>query len=84
MARRDRAHKEKEFLHLAEIPARVAPILDDIQSTLLHRATEFRDAHMQRIDSKEEFYQFFTPKNPAKPEIHGGFALTHWNGSAAV
>ena len=39
---------------------------------------------MRRIDSKEEFYQFFTPKNSAKPEIHGGFALTHWNGSAAV
>ena len=39
---------------------------------------------MRPIDSKEEFYQFFTPKNSAKPEIHGGFALTHWNGSAAV
>ena len=51
---------------------------------LLQRATEFRDAHTQRIDSKEEFYQFFTPKNSAKSEIHGGFALTHWNGSAAV
>ena len=35
-------------------------------------------------DDKEEFYEFFTPKNPAKPEIHGGFALAHWNGSRAV
>ena len=84
MARRDRAHKEKEFLPLAEIPSRAASMLDDIQSTLLRRATEFRDAQMRPIDSKEEFYQFFTPKNPAKPEIHSGFALTHWNGSAAV
>ena len=36
------------------------------------------------IDSKEEFYDFFTPKNSAKPEIHGGFALAHWNGSREV
>jgi prolyl-tRNA synthetase len=84
VARRDRAHKEKEFLPLAEIPGRATSMLDEIQSTLLRRATEFRDAHMRPIDSKEEFYQFFTPKNPAKPEIHGGFALTHWNGSAKV
>jgi prolyl-tRNA synthetase len=84
VARRDRAHKEKEFLPLAEIPGRAASMLDEIQSTLLRRATEFRDAQMLPIDSKEEFYQFFTPKNAAKPEIHGGFAITHWNGSAKV
>ena len=36
------------------------------------------------IDSKEEFYDFFTPKNSDKPEIHGGFALAHWNGSREV
>ena len=32
------------------------------------------------IDSKEEFYSFFTAKNPEKPEIHGGFARAHWCG----
>ena len=36
------------------------------------------------IDSKEEFYDFFTPKSSDKPEIHGGFALAHWNGSREV
>ena len=25
-----------------------------------------------------------TPKNGAKPEIHGGFALAHWNGSREI
>ena len=84
VARRDRAHKEKEFLPLAEIPARIPAALEGIQSELLRRATEFRDAHTKPIDSKEEFYAFFTPQNSAKPEIHGGFALTHWNGSAKV
>ena len=84
LARRDRAHKEKDFLPLAEISARAAAILEEIQSNLLQRATEFRDTHTRRIDSKEEFYAFFTPKNSAKPEIHGGFALTHWNGSPEI
>lgn len=84
LARRDRSPKEKEFLPSGEAPARVPAILEEIQSALLARATEFRDTHTRRIDSKEDFYAFFTPKNAGKPEIHGGFALTHWNGSAAV
>ena len=37
-----------------------------------------------KIDTKDDFYAFFTAKNANKPEIHGGFALAHWNGSAAV
>ena len=41
-------------------------------------------ANTRAIDSKDEFYAFFTPKSSAKPEIHGGFALTHWDGSRAV
>ena len=44
----------------------------------------YRDEHTVKIDSKEEFYAFFTPKNASKPEIHGGFALAHWNGSREV
>jgi prolyl-tRNA synthetase len=36
------------------------------------------------INSKKEFYDFFTSENPAKPEIHGGFALAHWNGSREI
>ena len=43
-----------------------------------------RDEHTRVINSKTEFYDFFTPKNAAKPEIHGGFALAHWNGSGEV
>jgi prolyl-tRNA synthetase len=45
---------------------------------------EFRDANTKKIDTKEEFYAYFTPKNANKPELHGGFALTHWCGDAAV
>ncbi|GAB4172243.1 MAG: proline--tRNA ligase [Terrimicrobiaceae bacterium] len=84
VARRDRPHKEKTFPTTEEIVSSLGEILTEIQDGLLARATEFRDAHMRRIDTCEEFYSFFTPANSGKPEIHGGFALTHWDGSAAT
>jgi prolyl-tRNA synthetase len=58
--------------------------LEEIQQALLDRAKKFRDENTRRIDSKEEFYAFFTPQDSARPEIHGGFALTHWDGSRGV
>jgi len=39
---------------------------------------------MKKIDNREEFYSFFTPKNHENPEIHGGFALSHWSGEESV
>ncbi len=59
-------------------------MLDDIQAGMLARATAFRDSHTKVIESKEEFYAFFTPQDANKPEIHGGFALAYWNGSAQL
>jgi len=84
VSRRDRPHRDKEFLPVADIPGRIPEILEEIQSGLAARAVAFRTDHLRTMDSKEEFYEFFTPKNSAKPEIHGGFALAHWNGSAEV
>jgi prolyl-tRNA synthetase len=84
LARRDNSPKQKEFLPQFEAVNRVCTILDEIQASLLARATAFRDAQTKVIDSKEEFYAYFTAKNANKPEIHGGFALAHWNGSAEV
>ncbi len=59
-------------------------MLMSIQHNLYDRAKKFRDENTRVIESKEEFYDFFTPKNSSKPEIHGGFALAHWNGSREV
>ncbi len=84
VSRRDQPVKSKEFLPAAEFATRAVELLDSIQQTLLERAQQFRDAHTRVIDSKEEFYDFFTPKNSNKPEIHGGFALAHWSGSREV
>ena len=67
-----------------EFIGKAPDILADIQNNLFTRAKAFRDNNIKVIDSKDEFYEFFTPANKEKPEIHGGFALCHWNGSAQV
>jgi len=84
VSRRDEAVKAKQFVKMEEFIRQASELLVSIQQNLLARATEFRDANTRVIDSKDEFYAFFTPKNSAKPEIHGGFALTHWDGSRGV
>ncbi|MEY2616752.1 MAG: prolyl-tRNA synthetase [Verrucomicrobiota bacterium] len=84
VSRRDQPVKEKSFQSSAEVVDRLPAILEDIQMNLYQRAKVLRDTSTVRIDSKKDFYDFFTPKNKEKPEIHGGFALTHWSGSPAV
>jgi prolyl-tRNA synthetase len=84
LTRRDEGVKGKIFLPVSEIVAQASALLDAIQQNLFDRALAFRNAHTRAIETKEEFYNFFTPQNPNKPEIHGGFALAHWNGSREV
>lgn len=84
VTRRDRGHRE--FMHQSreEILTTVISQLEDIQQTLFHRAKDFREKHTKKIETKEEFYAYFTPKNAENPEIHGGFALCHWVADAKV
>jgi prolyl-tRNA synthetase len=84
VSRRDQGVKAKESVPVEEFVARAPEILTSIQDALYARAKKFRDANTRVINSKKEFYAFFTPENPAKPEIHGGFALAHWNGSREI
>ncbi len=70
--RRDKPHKEGTPFSEEE----VVSLLEEIQSNLLAKATAFREQHTVKIHDKEEFYRFFTAKGE---EIHGGFALCHWN-----
>ena len=84
LARRDRGPKEKTFPTADECVAGMTGVLQEIQDGLLAKATAYRDANTVRIDTREDFYAFFTPKNAEKPEIHAGFALAHWNGSVEV
>lgn len=84
VARRDRGHKEITRFSKEELLAQVTDQLEEIQQTIFERALTFRNGHIQKIDTQEEFYSFFTPKNGENPEIHGGFALAHWAEDPAV
>jgi prolyl-tRNA synthetase len=74
----------KSFIPTSDLVRQAAALLDSMQQNLFERALAFRNEHTRVIDTKEEFYKFFTPSNATKPEIHGGFALAHWNGRRAV
>ena len=82
VSRRDLGPKAKEFLNKEEFLRNVTEILDDIQTTLLNRATALRDEHTRKLDTLDEFKAFFEGKEDDKT-ISGGFALMHWAGSAA-
>ena len=84
VSRRDQPVKAKESMSLQEFAANAPEILISIQNNLYGRAKKFQDENTRVINSKDEFYEFFTAKNANKPEIHGGFALAHWNGSRQV
>ncbi len=84
VGRRDRGMKERYGQARDEFVASVPGVLAEIQDGLFAKAKAFREENTRKIDTKEEFYDFFTPKNEKKPEIHGGFALSHWSGEGEV
>jgi prolyl-tRNA synthetase len=84
VSRRDQPVKNKDSMRMDEFAARAPEILTSIQGSLYERAIKFRDANTRVINSKKEFYDFFTPENSTKPEVHGGFALAHWNGAREI
>jgi prolyl-tRNA synthetase len=83
LMRRDRPPREKESIALSELPKRIPEILESMQRGLFEKALSFRDQSTIAIDDRQSFDRFFTPKNADKPEIHAGFALSHWCGNSA-
>ncbi len=83
VGRRDRGVKEKESFPMEKFVQEVGGLLDSIQQNIYAKALALRQQHTRSVESKKEFYEFFTPKNTEKPEIHGGFALAHWCESVA-
>jgi prolyl-tRNA synthetase len=84
LLRRDKPHKMATHFTKEELLEKIGSVLEEMQTGLYEKAKHFRDANIKKIDSKEEFYAFFTPKNKENPEIHGGFALCHWSGEESV
>jgi len=84
VCRRDQPHRQIQVIGRQEFILRAVDLLEEIQQGLFQKALNFRDQHVKKIDNKEEFYAFFTSKNEENPEIHGGFALSHWSGDPEV
>jgi prolyl-tRNA synthetase len=63
---------EKETMPLDGIAAHIHQLLDDIQANIFKKAKDFRDSHIVKVDTYEEF----------KEQIEkGGFILAHWDGT---
>ncbi|MDD2543660.1 MAG: proline--tRNA ligase [Candidatus Cloacimonetes bacterium] len=83
LARRDQDARDKISVTMAELKDRVLTSLSDMQQGYYQRALQFRIENTIKIDDNKEFYRYFTPKNQNQPEIHGGFANSHWCGDSA-
>jgi prolyl-tRNA synthetase len=87
VGRREKPHKEKQSIARSEFVANIAATLQSIQDELFSRAQTYREQNTHRIDSKEEFYRFFSSppaEENAPTPIHGGFALTHFSGDVEL
>jgi len=71
IARRDT--KEKSTRPLEGLSAGIAALLDEIQDNMFRRAQAFRDAHITKADTWEEFQEILDGK--------GGFISAHWDGT---
>lgn len=87
VARRDQGHKDKQSIERGQFIANVVSLLQSIQDNLFAKAKAYRDENTRRIDTKEEFYAYFTPERNdpnLPPPIHGGFAMTHFSGDVEL
>lgn len=71
IARRDT--KEKTTVSMDGLTNTVSGLLEEIQSNLFERAKKYRDEHITKVDSWEEFVQILDTK--------AGFVSAHWDGS---
>ena len=63
---------EKSFLPIDNIAENIQKLLDDIQQNLFLKAQQFRDSHITKVDTWEEF---------EKAIEQGGFVSAHWDGT---
>jgi prolyl-tRNA synthetase len=78
VGRRDQSRKERYSQNRDVFLDGIPGLLDDIQQNLFNKAKTFREQYSCNIDHWNDFVAFFTPQNAEQPEIHGGFAWSHW------
>ncbi len=71
IARRDT--KEKTTVSMDGLTNTVSGLLEEIQTNLFDRAKKYRDEHITKVDTWEEFVQILDTK--------AGFVSAHWDGS---
>lgn len=81
---RTKGHKDKLFISVDQLDQEIPKLLELVQLTLYERAKAHLKAHTHFFEDKEAFIQFFKPKNPENPEIHGGFAKVFWAGDTEL
>ena len=72
LARRDTL--SKEFIAKEEVVEKVQGLMTEIQENLHQRALDYRNDHITKVDSFEEFKKVLKEK--------GGFISAHWDGTA--
>jgi prolyl-tRNA synthetase len=72
VARRDT--KEKKSVSLNGLHQTIIQLLSDIQQAMFDKARAYRDAHITRVDSWEDFEKML--------DGAGGFISAHWDGTA--
>lgn len=80
VGRRDKSHRDRQTYSRDRFIADAPAILDEIQANLFKRALAYKDANTIDISDAREFNALFTPQDPKRPEIHGGFARALWCG----
>ena len=78
VGRRHQPPKQKESIPRAEFVGTVAKQLESMQTQLFKRALENRQRVTKKIDTLEEFREYFTPDADDPTAIHGGFAECHF------
>ena len=71
IARRDT--KEKSSVSMDGLTNTVSALLEEIQTNLFERAKQYRDEHITKVDTWDEFIQILDTK--------AGFVSAHWDGS---
>ncbi len=71
LARRDTL--TKEIVKQENLVSVIDSLLEEIQDSLLHKAMEFRDSHITKVDTFDEFKEILENK--------GGFVSAHWDGT---
>jgi len=71
IARRDT--KEKSSVSMDGLTNTVSTLLEEIQTNLFERAKQYRDEHITKVDTWDEFIQILDTK--------AGFVSAHWDGS---